>query len=328
MNHPPFSRRHLLQIGAIHAAALSAPAWSQASAPYPARPIELIVPWQAGGGADVVARAYGVAVGKHLPQPVVVVNKPGATGVLGMNDVVHARPDGYKLLLATPELTFLNHLGLGKFSYGDVRAIARLNADPIAIVVRADAPHATLNAFLETARKPGANVRVGNAGHGSTLHMAAAALCLKTGIEFNHIPFAGGAPAILALLGGHLDAVSVTTAEVASYIAAGKLQVLAIMAEQRLPDLAQVPTCKELGIDLSLSLWRGLCAPKSTPDAVMGTLRAATLKAAAEPVMQETLRKLHFSTDSYADDVRFGNEMARESALFKTLVAQLGLASK
>ena len=111
-------RRWLGAIPALSGALLLAPGFARAQGgAYPHKPIELVVPWQAGGGADVVGRAFGAAVAKYLPQPVVVINKPGASGVLGLGDVVNARPDGYRIVLSSTELTFLNHLGLAKFSY-------------------------------------------------------------------------------------------------------------------------------------------------------------------------------------------------------------------
>jgi len=290
---------------------------------YPSRSIELVVPWQAGGGADVVARAFAVAAQKHLPQSIVVINKPGASGVLGMTDVWKAKPDGYRLLLASSEMTFLNHLGLAKFSYEDFAPIARLNADPATVAVRADAPYATLEEFLEAARKPGSNIRVGNAGHGSTWHMAAVALADKTRAAFNHIPYAGGAPAILALLGGHIDAVTVSTAEVSSHVATGKLKVLAVMADRRVKGFESVPTLKERGIDVSLGIWRGLAAPKDTPPEVLKVLRAVVAKTVQEPTLREALEKLNYSTDTYADDVTLQAVMARESLYFKQLAGKL-----
>jgi len=314
---------------AAHVVIATIAAWTGVAAaqdgPYPNHRIELIVPWQAGGGADVVARALSAAAAKHLPQPLVVINKPGATGAVGLGEVVHAKPDGYKLVLSSSELTFLNYLGLAKFTYQDLVPIARLNADPAAVVVRADAPYATLEQFLAEARKPDSNVRVGNAGQGSTWHMAAAALAEKTGAKFNHIPYAGGAPATMALLGGHIDAVTVSAAEVATYVAAGKLKVLAVMADKRVAGYENVPTLKERNIDLSMGIWRGISAPKGTPPEVINILKAAVAKSVQEPIMRQTLEKLHFSTDTYADDVTLQAVMAKESAQYKLLASRIAV---
>jgi tripartite-type tricarboxylate transporter receptor subunit TctC len=321
------ARRHILRAGLLLGASYAAPGWAQSSA-YPSKPIELVVPWQAGGGADVVGRSFGAAVAKHLAQPVIVINRPGASGALGLGEVVNAKADGYKIVLSSTELTFLNHLGLAKFSYADLRPIARLNADPSAVVVRGDAPWATLEQFLDASRKADSNIRVGNAGHGSTWHMAAAALAERTGAQFNHIPYAGGAPAVLALLGGHIDAVTVSTAEVSTYVAAGKLKALAVMADKRVADgFESIPTLKERGIDLSIGIWRGLSAPRNTPDDVVAVLKTAVAKAVKEPVWTDALTKLHFSTDTYADDATLQAVMTKESAFFKDLAGKLKLAS-
>jgi len=328
----PITRRQLLQYTA--AAALYADPWGilpamaqsgSQSAPYPRRPIELVVPWQAGGGADVIARAYAAAAGKHLPQPIVVVNKPGASGAVGLSDVIQAAPDGYRLALATSELTFLKHLGLAKFSYQDLRPIARLNADPAALIVRADAPWKTLEDFLDAARKADGATTVGNAGVGSTWHMAATALAQKTNTPVNHVPFPGGAPGLLALLGGHIDAVSVSTAEAAAYVEAGKLRALAVMADRREPGYENVPTLKERGIDLSVGIWRGLAAPRDTPDDVIRVLRTATAQAVKEPLWLDTLRNQRFSTNTYADADELATAMARESAFFAELSKTLNI---
>jgi tripartite-type tricarboxylate transporter receptor subunit TctC len=239
--------------------------------------------------------------------------------------VVNAKPDGYKIVLSSTELTFLNYLGLAKFTYEDLVPIARLNADPAAVVVRADAPYATLEQFLAAARKPDSNMRVGNAGQGSTWHMAAAALAEKTGARFNHIPYPGGAPATMALLGGHIDAVTVSTAEVASYVEAGKLKVLAVMADKRVAGYDNVPTLKERNIDLSIGIWRGISAPKGTPPEVIAVLKAAVTKSVQEPIMRQTLEKLHFSTDTYADDATLLAVMAKESAQYKQLATRIAM---
>ncbi|RLK33383.1 tripartite tricarboxylate transporter substrate binding protein [Cupriavidus plantarum] len=290
---------------------------------YPNKRIELVVPWQAGGGADVVARALSAAAARHLPQPIVVINKPGATGAVGLGEVVHAKPDGYKLVLSSSELTFLNYMGLAKFTYQDLVPIARLNSDPAAVAVRADAPWKTIEEFIADARKPDSNIRVGNAGQGSTWHMASAALAEKTGARFNYIPYAGGAPATLALLGGHIDAVTVSTAEVATHVEAGKLKVLAVMADQRVPAFDKVPTLKERNIDLSIGIWRGISAPKGTPPEVLAVLKTAIARSAREPIMVQTLEKLHFSTDTYADDAALQAQMVRESAQFRQLASRI-----
>lgn len=131
---------------------------------------------------------------------------------------------------------------------------------------------------------------------------------------------------MLALLGGHIDAVTVSTAEVASHVSAGKLRALAVMADKRVIDgFETVPTLKELQIDLSMGIWRGLSAPKNTPDEVIAVLVSVAAKASREPVMREALQKLHFSTDTYGDSATLSAQITRESAFFKELIERLNI---
>lgn len=306
------------------AAALAAgPAAAQAR-DFPNKPIELVVPFQPGGGTDALARAFADATRKHTTQSVIIVNKPGASGAIGWQDVINAKPDGYRLAVVTVEVTTLPHMGLAKFSYEDLTPIARLNADQAAITVRADAPWNTIEEFLAAAKKESGKISMGNAGNGSIWHLAAAALEDKTGTKFNHTPFQGAGPAVLALMGGHIDAVAVSPAEVTTYVQAGKLKTLAVMAEQRVKGFEKVPTLKERNIDLVIGTWRGIAAPKNTPPEVVAYLKELSKKAADEPSFREVLEKQNLGF-SYADDVAFKASMARDNAYFKTLMTKLDI---
>jgi len=327
LGHSPSRRAALAGALALAFAGLATTQVAHA-ADYPTRNIELVVPYPAGGGADVMARGFAAAAVKHLPQSIVVINKPGAAGVIGWNDVINARPDGYKLALTTVEVTFMNQIGLAKFAWNDMTPIARLNADPAVVVVRADAPYATLEQFIEAAKKPDANVRVGNAGQGSMWHLAAAALADRTGATFNYIPFGGGAPAVLALLGGHVDAVTVSTPEVASHVSAGKLRALGVMSDKRVKGFESVPTLKERGIDLQLGTWRGLAVPKGTPPEVIQVLKVATAKTMKEPSLRADMERLNFTVDTDLDSAAFEAAMARESAYIKDILSRVNLMPK
>lgn len=176
-----------LLAGALCAFALAAPVLAHSS--FPNKPIEVIVPYPAGGGTDVLGRAFAEASHKHVSQPLIVVNKPGASGAIGWADVFNGKPDGYKMVLLATDLMTQPNMGPTKITYEDFTPIARLNYDP-------------------AARAPGAKLSIGNGGNGgngSTWHLAAAALEDKIGAKFNHIPLTGAAPAALNLLGGHTD---------------------------------------------------------------------------------------------------------------------------
>jgi len=315
-------RRRMLQ--GLGAAAMLPVAFSVRANDFPTKPVELVVPASAGGGTDALARAFSEAVKKHFPQPMVVNDKPGASGVVGMSDVLNGKPDGYKVSVVIAELVILPHLGLSKFTYADFQPVARLNADPSAVTVRTEAPWNTIEEFLAAAKAKPGEMKVGNSGNGSIWHLAAAGLEDKTGVKFNHVPYQGAAPGVVALLGGHIDAVAVSPGEVAAHVQGGKLKMLAVMSDQRLKAFDKVPTLKERNIDLSIGTWRGLAVHKATPPDVVTTLRTAARKAAEEPMLREQLEKLNLGF-AYLDAEAFGQAMQRDHEYFKQLVQKLGI---
>lgn len=304
-------------------AALAAVPAAQAQS-FPSRPVELVVPFAAGGGTDALARAMSDASRKHFPQPIVILNKPGAAGGIGLTEVARSAPDGYKLALVTADMVIIPHLGLTKTTYESFTPIIQLNADPSAITVAADSPYNTIEEFLEAARAKPETMQLGNAGVGSIWHLAAAALEDKTGVKFNHIPFTGGNPAVLALLGGHIDAVAVSPAEVIQYVKAGKLKTLAVMADQRVKGFENVPTLKERKIDLSIGTWRGIAAPKGTPQSVLDTLGEAFRKAAAEDSLKKFMDEQNLGY-VVEDQKVFTAQIERDNATFKALIEKFNM---
>jgi tripartite-type tricarboxylate transporter receptor subunit TctC len=222
-------------------------------------------------------------------------------------------------------VTFLNYLGLAKFGWDEMIPIAKLNGDPAVLVVRAEAPYATLEQFLDASKRADANIRIGNAGQGSMWHLSAVALADKAGSTLNHIPFAGGNPAIQALLGGHIEAVIASAPEVAANVQAGKLRALGVMSARRIKGFEQVPTMKERGFDLVLGTWRGIAVPKGTPPEVIATLKTVIAKTMQEPALREVMEKQNFNTESYEDTAAFRASMARESAYIKQTAAKIDL---
>lgn len=321
MNQITLTRRTLVTTAA---ASLLPGALMAQGSDYPNRSVEIVVPASAGGGTDMLSRAFSEAVKKHLPQVMTVNNKPGASGAIGMGEMINAKPDGYKLCMVIVEITILPHLGLTKFTWEDLQPIARLNFDPAAISVRADAPWNTIEEFLAASQKSPGSMKMGNSGNGSIWHLAHAALEDKVGVKFNPIPYQGAAPAVVALLGGHIDAVAVSPGEVSAHVAGGKLKTLAIMSDHRIKGFEKVPTLKERNIDLSMGAWRGLAAPKGTPPEIIAILKAATRKAAEEPSLKESLDKMNLGF-AYADADAFRVVMQKDSDMFKQLIAKLGL---
>lgn len=323
------TKKFLRELAALTGAAclafgLAASAAHAAGTDYPNHVVELVVPYQPGGGTDALARAFADASRKHMSESIVIVNRPGAGGAIGWNEVIHSKPDGYKLAVLTVELLTLPHLGLAKFNYDDFQPIAQLNADPAAITVKADSPYNTIEEFVAAAKKKPGEMGVGNSGTGSIWHLAASALEDKTGAGFNHIPFQGANPAVLALLGGHVDAVAVSPAEVSTYVQAGKLKMLMVMADKRLPAFDKVPTAKERGIDISIGTWRGLGAPKNTPPEVMAKLRDIAARTAKEPALREVMDKQNLGY-VYTDGAAFKETLAKDNEYFRQLITKLGI---
>jgi tripartite-type tricarboxylate transporter receptor subunit TctC len=300
-------------------AALGSGAMAQS---FPSRTIEIVVPVAPGGGTDIVARAFAEVAQKYLPQPVVVLNRPGASGAIGMQEVLNARPDGYKVGLVYSDLSILPGLKRVRFSPDDFHMIALLNADPGAVVVPADSPWRTIEDFVaEAKRRPGA-VKLGNSGAGSIWHMASAAMEDKVGAEFLHVPFTGSAPSLAALLGNHVDAVTTSPGEASAYVRGGKMRLLAVMAQERAPGFPEVPTLKERGYDVQVGVWRGLAVNRNTPAPVVATLTEVARKTAEDPAFRDALARATL-TFAYAESAAFTALANRDREVFGQLIERL-----
>ena len=261
---------------------------------YPSRPITLIVPFPPGGVADIVGRPFGDALSRELKSPVVIENKPGAGGGIGMGAVAKAKPDGYTLLLALSSISILPEADkvLGRaplYQLDQFTPIARLTADPTVLAVRADAPWKTLQDFVADARKRPGAITYGSSGNYGTMHMPMEMFAHTAGLKLLHVPFTGGGPAVIALLGGQVDALSTGPSTVLQHVKAGKVRVLASWGERRLASLPDVATLSESGYDAVFFQWSALFAPAGTPEPIVARLRDAARVAAADPRFVSTL---------------------------------------
>jgi len=318
------STRCSRRIAGAAIATLLGQAFAARAADYPTRPIELVVPSSAGGGTDIVARAFAGAARGHSPQPFIVINRPGASGAIGMGEVLNARLDGYKVSVVIVELAILPLLGQIRFTTDDFRMIARLNADPAAIVVPSGARWSTIEEFVADARSRAGQITLGNAGVGSIWHLAAAALEEKTGAQFLHVPYQGSAPGLLALVGGHVAAIAVSPGEATAHVSGGRAKVLAVMADRRVAGFEDVPTLKERGIDLSIGNWRGIAVPKATPQPVVDFLADITRKVALDAGFQDALSRSNLGY-AYLETGDFEAAIRQEREFFVHLARNLQL---
>jgi len=269
----------------VAALTLGTPAWGQDA--YPAKPIALVVPFPPGGVADIVARPVADAMGRYLGVPVVIENKAGAGGGIGMGFVAKARPDGYTLLLALSSISILPEADkiTGRapmYQLNQFVPIARFTADPTVLAVRAESPWKTLNEFIADARmRPGA-ISYGSSGNYGTMHMPMEMFAASAGLKLLHVPYTGAGPAVIALLGGNVDAVASGPSTVIQHVKAGKLRVLASWGERRLLSLPDVPTLTESGFNAVFFQWTALFAPAGTPGPAVARLREAARAAAAD----------------------------------------------
>ncbi len=293
---------------------------------FPSKQVELVAPVPPGGGTDFVARAVAETMRKYFPQPVVVVNKPGAAGSIGLGEVARSKPDGYKLGVIFPDIVWLAELGMGKARKEDFLPLAQFTSDPSSVTVRADAPWNTLEEFLAYAKANPERIRVANSGPGGSHHLAAAAIEDMASVKFTHVPYIGSAPAFLALLGGYVEATVVAPGEMRQHIEAGKLKVLAVMAEGRVKSFENIPTFKERGYDLVLTAFRGIAAPKGTPQEVVAKLREA-LKKVGEDAEFKSLIEKQGLTFSYADADALNARMDRDVRMMIPLLKRLKLGN-
>ena len=313
------------------AAAFLAAAWPLASAAqtdYPAHTVTMVVPFPPGGVADITARPLADAMTRILRQPVVVENKSGAGGGVGMQYVTRAKPDGYTLLLALSSVSIIPEADkvLGRdpmYQLSQLVPIARFTADPTVLAVRADSPYKSVADLVQAAKQKPGEIPYGSSGNYGTMHVPMEMFDASAGIKMLHVPFTGAGPAIVALLGAQVDALSTGPSSIMGHVRGGKVRVLATWGEGRHPAFPDVPTLKELGYDAQFSQWTGLFAPAGTPEPVIAKLREAARAAVADPVFQSSLAKLE-TPIQYLDAPQFKAFWDRDAQKLAEAVKRIG----
>jgi len=301
---------------------------SLAQAQYPDHPITMVVPFPPGGVADTVGRPVAEAMGRDLKQPVVIENKPGAGGGIGMAQVAKAKPDGYTVLMSLASLTVLPEADkiLGRepmYQINQLKPVARFTADPTVFAVRADAPWKTLADFIADAKKNPGKFTYGSSGNYGTMHMPMEMFAGAEGLKLVHVPYTGAGPAIVALLGGQVDAVATGPATIVQHVKSGKIRALAHWGDVRLVKLPDVPSLKESGTNVQYAQWSGLFVPAGTPDAVVARLREAAKAAANDPKVKEVLLTAG-SPIQYMDAPEFQKYVDADAAKMADVVKRVG----
>jgi tripartite-type tricarboxylate transporter receptor subunit TctC len=291
---------------------------------YPAKPVTLVIPFGAGGSHDMTARAVTSVAAEYLGQPILVQLKPGGGGAIASDFVSKAAPDGYTLLFggSGPNTTLPAIEGRSK-GPDDFVAVCRVNYSPSVIVARPDAPFKTFREMLAWAKSNPGKLVFGNTGPWGAGDLSWKMIVKETGIDAKNVPHDGGGPALVAVLGGHVDVSGLFSAQTLPHIQAGKLKALAVTDTERDPSLKDVPTCKEAGVKMTYLMWRGVLAPKGTPRGIVDKLAEAFKKMAwnksVVPMIKQLGDEIHFmGPDDFARAWREEYQTQKELAkIFK-----------
>ena len=294
---------------------------------WPTSPVTLNVAFGAGGGTDLSARAFQAVAPQYFnDQAFTVVNTTGGGGAVWFTQGAIAEPTGYDVTISTAEIVTLPLLQDVAFNPEDFEHVALFNFAAAAITVPADSPFDTLEAFLDHARENPGEVRVGNSGINAIWDLHTHALASAVDVQFNHVPYDGAAPAIAALMGGEVDAVAVSAAEVSTQVNDGLFRMLAVSASERLEAFPEVPTYAELGINIpNIGAWRGLSVPSGTPAEVV----AEFARRAEQVILSQEFYDIMTTQDltvNFMNAEDFSAYVQEQQVFFANLVEEAGLA--
>jgi tripartite-type tricarboxylate transporter receptor subunit TctC len=296
---------------------------------FPSRPITMINPFPPGGQADLTGRPLVAAMERILKQPVILVNKQGAAGAVGMQSVAVAKPDGYTIVITVPAIATIPEVDklfarAPAFLREQFAPIALINADPTILVVNAEQPWKSVKELVDDARKRPGEITFSSSGIYGASHVPTEMLLLSAGgLKMRHLPTAGGGPATTAVLGGHAHLWMSTTGPAGPHVKSGKFRALAVSGAQRHAYFPDVPTLRELGYDVEYYLWIGLFAPKDTPAGPMKVLRDAVKKAVQDPEFKGAMDKVQVPI-AYKDADEFRTWWDADSAKLADVIRKIG----
>ena len=295
---------------------------------WPTHAITMIVPFPPGGVADTVARPVAEALSKQLGQPVIVENRAGAGGGVGMAYVAKSKPDGYTILMSLSSISIIPEADiiLGKpqsFQLNQFNPIARFTADPTVLVVRSDSPWKTYQDFLADMKKSPGKFNFGSSGNYGTMHVPMEMIKAHDHFYMTHIPYTGAGPAIVGLLGGQVDAVATGPASILQHIKGGKVRALAHWGDKRLASLPDVKSFKEMGEAVEFAQWAGLFVPSNVPENIVTQLRT-TSQIAANDEKVKTVMSGAGSPIQYLDAPEFKIYVDNDAKKMTEIVKRIG----
>jgi len=300
-----------------------------AQAQYPQRPVQLIVPWGAGGGTDATARIIAALLEKELKQPFNVVNRTGGSGVVGHQAIASSSADGYTIGLITVEITMMHWVGLTPLTYKDYTPIGLMNADPAGIHVRADSPYKSTRDLIAAIKSNPGKMKASGTGQGGIWHLAIAGLLKDQGVDPGALPWVpsnGAAPGLQDMVAGGVDVVPCSIPEARSMIDAGKVRALAIMDANPPALYPNVPTLKkELGTNWAIAAWRVIAAPRGIPADAQRTLVNALKKVYDSKEYKDFMASRGFGV-VWADPEGTTRFMARSDVDLGAALKAVGLA--
>ena len=322
------SRFRILGLACALTAAGVAQAQSSGAAVYPARPIHWILPGAPGSPPDVAARIVGERLAAELGQPVIVENRPGASGTIALAAVAKSAPDGYTLgMLTVPQIVAPSMFPVLPYdTQHDFVPVTQFVRTRFLLAVRADSPFRSLGELISFAKGSPGHLTFASVGNGSVPHLAGELLRLEAGIDIRHIPYKSGPFAFTALLGGQVDMVFAPPSTLSVHIKSGKLRALVTLAPLRLPEYPDVPTIAEAGFPgLEMGDWFSIVAPAGTPPAIVDRLSGAAHKALAQGGASERLASAGFAPVLDSSPDRFALVIQSELKRWATVVREAGI---
>jgi putative tricarboxylic transport membrane protein len=304
---------------------LTLAAFGSGLAAYPDRPVKLIVPWAAGGDTDNIFRPFAPAFQKALGATIVIANVSGASGTVGAREAKGAPPDGYTLYAVHDYIHSTYYTGVSDVNYTDFEPVCLLTSTPSVLTASPKTKWASWQELLGDAKARPGQISVG-ATLGSTSHFFPALIEKEAKVKFKYVSYEGLAPRMGAILGGHIDLTDSNLTQKGK-VDAGQLKFLAIATEKRSPEIPNVPTLKELGVNVVFSVERGILAPKGTPADVLAKLEAACAQATKDPAFAESMKKQGTEV-SFLDRKAYAEFLKKLDALNKDLARELGLLKR